>query len=1138
MVQKELDMEQHEEDPLRKKNIFQQVAQNIKRDFELGAFNKVAFNPKNLEELKEDIRQKYIIGCTKAGIVPLPLQHKIHHKTLTLPSYVLSPQLVKTFAHSLTPGELSFTRILLEDNSLQDEDFATLLTGLKHLHDLKSLIYVHNSFHIKSAEALKPILHRNIPYHLEELRLVNCPRISSMASARLLDAMLEKNYVKKLSLVDAGLNDEGCLKKLCKLIQSSRQLSELDISWNRIRPRDAVGLLEVIAENRTLQYLNLSWNNLMTTNESGLKNPERTHIDRELFLNMGNVDNPSEHGEPIVEVPDQDTKDVVTPIIAELKLPTEEEVEALILKALDKIKQPNKAQQLEDLHQYLFLAKLTRFIKQSTKLLHLDLSFTGLSEVACRTIGVSLRKAKTIQGLHLCGNPGGTNAIKQYLFERLLCIKQPPLVMITSHQGNLHLPQEHTPQHKHDSPDIIPQKTFDSQVSSLLEKHISAKSKIIQQFEVADIEKRKRLLDTYCQSHENQEKEIILKADTKFILTRHLGHRLEMPLSTKWRMLTDAHEKCWICDRHHYGILFWSPDIASQTQEIGISESDRQRLIADVEQLNQNVPNELDGPVIAGSFTGWQFHPLMQIYDLCDRIDTNFKRPFEPQIRPTNQAESMYMHKRIEKVKLAVFEHLSKNIDTTRRDMWRQILMRQVLYKRAYLQSLELVTKDKVELHKEAEQKKKMLKEIKERLKREDSEYESDDSQSDEDSPTSPGSPRKRQKQNQAVSTLHGFSVFLPSGRHTYVVKTPDGQYSIHKILAHVRTEDIPIVIRPNRKKETFERKFRKETSVFRDWKEDTQEMLDKISGIEMWQWKAPRFIKDKDEVQFCWDVIVKHMPKLKDIFTHLACNSSYPAIGQLDFSNFCEVCKIIDGKLINHTVIDRLFINSNYEAIKNSENPDRALQRFEFYEILLRIAEKKYKDTNDVKSYNAALDKVIKENVLPYYKPGHPSVPFQFQGAAGQGQWQEWRDEKLWNIPCNDTLEANLGPLNRLFTSFYEPLKKWVTMKEIVDLVVRKTPVGLNEKDAVFCYGMSKMTVIDESTESTIRYQRIQFVEFLEMIGRMADLKFRGSEMEGLQLHQKIEYILDDLLTYIGEKRLEVKPIIEDQDEESDDEY
>ena len=42
-----------------------------------------------------------------------------------------------------------------------------------------------------------------------------------------------------------------------------RFLTELDISWNGIRPQLAVNLIEVIGENRQLQYLNMSWNNFI-----------------------------------------------------------------------------------------------------------------------------------------------------------------------------------------------------------------------------------------------------------------------------------------------------------------------------------------------------------------------------------------------------------------------------------------------------------------------------------------------------------------------------------------------------------------------------------------------------------------------------------------------------------------------------------------------------------------------------------------------------------------------------------------------------------------------------------------------------------------------------------------------------------
>jgi hypothetical protein len=43
----------------------------------------------------------------------------------------------------------------------------------------------------------------------------------------------------------------------------------------------------------------------------------------------------------------------------------------------------------------------------------------------------------------------------------------------------------------------------------------------------------------------------------------------------------------------------------------------------------------------------------------------------------------------------------------------------------------------------------------------------------------------------------------------------------------------------------------------------------------------------------------------------------------------------------------------------------------------------------------------------------------------------------------------------------------------------------------------MSKMTVARESEESTLKYKRLVFVEFLEMIGRAAEAKYRNSEFE-----------------------------------------
>ena len=64
----------------------------------------------------------------------------------------------------------------------------------------------------------------------------------------------------------------------------------------------------------------------------------------------------------------------------------------------------------------------------------------------------------------------------------------------------------------------------------------------------------------------------------------------------------------------------------------------------------------------------------------------------------------------------------------------------------------------------------------------------------------------------------------------------------------------------------------------------------------------------------------------------------------------------------------------------------------------------------------------------------------------------------------------------------------------------------------------MSKQTVVNEQDEKqVVNYERLSFVEFLEWIGRLADLHFKGSEMEEITLDEKLEYVLDDLLPMVG---------------------
>ena len=61
--------------------------------------------------------------------------------------------------------------------------------------------------------------------------------------------------------------------------------------------------------------------------------------------------------------------------------------------------------------------------------------------------------------------------------------------------------------------------------------------------------------------------------------------------------------------------------------------------------------------------------------------------------------------------------------------------------------------------------------------------------------------------------------------------------------------------------------------------------------------------------------------------------------------------------------------------------------------------------------------------------------------------------------------------------------------------------------------------------------------MEFLEFTARLAEVMFKGTEDESLELVKKIEYLLDEILPFVGAKR-EKQKIYIDEFSESDEDY
>ena len=168
--------------------------------------------------------------------------------------------------------------------------------------------------------------------------------------------------------------------------------------------------------------------------------------------------------------------------------------------------------------------------------------------------------------------------------------------------------------------------------------------------------------------------------------------------------------------------------------------------------------------------------------------------------------------------------------------------------------------------------------------------------------------------------------------------------------------------------------------------------------------WKVQKYVKDPAQVEKIEDLIAENVPLLKQVYISLISNSLYPNITWLDFSNFIETLNVIDGRT-NLSTIDRLFITTNLEEEEVADNPNRSLCRYEFWEVLVRIAGQKFKEQKICDNYLDAFEKFLKEHLLKY---------------ARVEPWQEFRDEVLWTRDVNLVLDANKEGLLKIYSKYF----------------------------------------------------------------------------------------------------------------------
>ena len=119
--------------------------------------------------------------------------------------------------------------------------------------------------------------------------------------------------------------------------------------------------------------------------------------------------------------------------------------------------------------------------------------------------------------------------------------------------------------------------------------------------------------------------------------------------------------------------------------------------------------------------------------------------------------------------------------------------------------------------------------------------------------------------------------------------------------------------------------------------------------------------------------------------------------------------------------------------------------------------------------------------------------------------------------------MQANAGLINKIHAQIVKVRGKngTIALSNAINLMTKESKLGLSEKDAYYCFGMSKMTVKDENEGGIQKYNVPTRAEFYEFIARAAALKFH--DYQGMTLMSKIEKVLDYILPVYGYTRINI---------------
>ncbi|EWS75791.1 hypothetical protein TTHERM_000118777 (macronuclear) [Tetrahymena thermophila SB210] len=281
--------------------------------------------------------------------------------------------------------------------------------------------------------------------------------------------------------------------------------------------------------------------------------------------------------------------------------------------------------------------------------------------------------------------------------------------------------------------------------------------------------------------------------------------------------------------------------------------------------------------------------------------------------------------------------------------------------------------------------------------------------------------------------------------------------------------------------------------------------------------------LEEKQEVKELFKNRYNSLMNLYKYHSSIGMIGDIPTISQSQFLALANKMKLTDGKLYKIVDIDYNFISaiSNTDKERNYLNPEKAVIRFQFLELIVRIICDKYMRKGNCKNVQKAIQKFFDKKSIK-------SVIEEIEDP------QKWRDERFWNEGCEQVLKNHIDTIQEIWHRWADSKKeekrnlkfqKSMSIYEFTDMVkhFKLLSESFTEKDVQIAFNLSIMIQIDEINNN--KFINMSFIEFIEALGRVAEKKIliplnmlKSIQNSGETDKIKLEYRLELLLNHLKE--------------------